>query len=688
MKKNLEVYNSIIIYSIIITFCIFFSLLYTLNEEPAYLYDFQYYWKLTNQYNEKLFSNPTSWWLDFKNTINISEYNPFFTVFLTPFSFFGTRNRNLFIAGLVVTFLFPALCLTTYFANQSLKKSGLILRKNQYITLLIVTFLFTPFWIPTLRGYPDIFGLIPFSVATWFLYETKFESRQSILKLLLISIAIYLPFLIRKWYAIPLIAISIASLFFSLLRIFKFNLSKSKIVYFFINYFSIGLLVIFLILFFQKDLAKIALETHYAEAYIAFQRGWSIHAKDGLEHFGAIVILIPFFTLWFLKEEKSFLSSYTSYLLLSVILTTIFFTQIQGIDRQHYLPIAYLLCEILLIFIGLLLNRTQYPIVSISLFIFISLWNFINSFSPTLGYPSAFLLPEKHYPPLKLKDYEALSKLAQIIEKDIPENSHIAVFSADFEINSSTLENFLSDKRIQRFTPLSIIDERDGFILDPFFADYAVTTMPTRLAAPEHQYGISIPANAIASEKNIGLAYTEIARIPTISPKGFIFVKKKIRPFTENEIFDFYSETASHHPTMVQNINPFNTAMLGAKLSEGQFYEEIIFVNHSRIILRPKSSKFVSLQFNFWPSWKTSGELTKTLHFSVRTPENLSEDCRGDNAPNFTAESESSIFLSNRITSGKIIFFNIPINKAKLMKFTVESAYSSKCAQAEIEYHE
>ena len=151
--------------------------------------------------------------------------------------------------------------------------AGVDNKYQPYIFVFLASFI--PFVTPTLRGYPDIIGMIPLSLCCLILFKVnilKYQGARFVLLAIAMGVLLWLPFAFRRWYAY-----SVVSLFVTLpfLNTFLFGeaarFSKERIFKYFIFFTLSGLVVIFLVCVFQFELAERILTTNYSDIYSAYK---------------------------------------------------------------------------------------------------------------------------------------------------------------------------------------------------------------------------------------------------------------------------------------------------------------------------------------------------------------------------------------------------------------------------------
>ena len=546
--------------------------IYVGQEDPAYLSDFHSYWKLYWVFGERFEQSPFDWSREIVILVKSSEYNPLFTVGLLPFNLLFGRSRIGYIEAVTCVYMIPAMFLTWQVTRKFIIKEGGELSPSLNYVLVGVAVFSVSFWIPTLRGYPDVLGLIPLSLATWYLWSLDFSRPQRWTTLIGVALLLYSPILIRKWYVFAVSAVIVASCILAVWQMIQGKANRQAWGVWVTHMATVGFMVVALAFILQGGMVLNALNFSYADAYIAFQRTGSEHLSEMLSRYG---LLIPLFSLsgWWLTTRKNRgLAKTYLYLFLCMLFKILFFTQIQGLGFQHHLPLGLFIA----ITTGLsiwawssflessqFLRRIFLQIVSATL-----IFNYMNVFFPSLQLPTARLLTEQYFPPLKLINLSSYQHLAEFIEREVEPHQRVSILGSNATLSQTLMENFLSDEGVAKLAHTAEVDEYEGFNLRPLYSDFLVIPSYPQVIDPTHQRVITIPTDTILRARSIGAAYEEIVRFPVRDNLDFL-VFRKVRAFHVEELLDFLSEFRDIPRPPGYGYTPMELALLGAQTRSG-----------------------------------------------------------------------------------------------------------------------
>src|SRR5690606_16042853 len=105
---------------------------------------------------------PAEWLHQVLRQVRQADYNPLPMVPLTPVYLLMGSSRPVYISALVALYLVPVCFMFAYLARRL---ADARLSSQAAWLALGVALLYVPFWRPTLRGLPDIVGLVPILAA-------------------------------------------------------------------------------------------------------------------------------------------------------------------------------------------------------------------------------------------------------------------------------------------------------------------------------------------------------------------------------------------------------------------------------------------------------------------------------------------------------------------------------------------
>lgn len=520
--------------------CVLFAAAYVGNETPGYFWDFAtYYDQLSNLKDEVGGGH----WRQVVSTLihtrgsdyNISPILPLLPIFLL----FGL-TRLAYILSLVVLYLVPACIVLVLLIRECWSGTG---RGIPFLFGLGFVLIYPMFWVPTLRGYPDIAALVPMGVAGLILLRTQWTLRASSLQCLVLGLLLWCSFLFRRHFAYSIVAMIVCTLVFAGFHIAQApGIRKHLIAIFLRNSCIAGAALSIPALIIQGPLIRKILSTSYENVYAAYQKGFfekltSVYNQNGL-FWTVLVVLGCLYTIYLRNEKLLFCLSIG-------IFSYSLFQRTQAPDIHHTLPFAFWLAPIAVWPLSIINTQFSAPFRSVMHVCFLSL-TWLISF-PSLAWaglqrnpPLSWTKPlqaSTTYPPFQLKNYSTLVQLVNQLEE--PEFAHksVLVLASSFDLNPSIVVSLRPGLR-SRLVNAGDVDLRDGFSLSTVLnADYIVTTRNPSIHLPwKHQQVIVIPSRALFDSGNpFSRLFQPIpSRIFTLTDGNSIHIfKRTSRPTAE-----------------------------------------------------------------------------------------------------------------------------------------------------------
>lgn len=148
----------------------------------------------------------------------------------------------------------------------------------------------------TLRGFPDIAGLVPILGTILFVLSTDMREKITFKNMLILGVLLWLPFALRRWYAYSIVVLYLTLPFFNF---FIHTLNERKQFKQFVNiciqFFGAGCVSLLLLVIFQKRLFLRVITTDYSHLYSAYAYGISLSFESLTSDLG--LYIIPFFVV-------------------------------------------------------------------------------------------------------------------------------------------------------------------------------------------------------------------------------------------------------------------------------------------------------------------------------------------------------------------------------------------------------
>ncbi|MGQ6465460.1 hypothetical protein ACUNET_23050 [Serratia sp. IR-2025] len=543
-KFSLFIFLSFILLAIIIQTSAFIAL-----EQNIYYWDFNGYWRMWEDFCVTFTNEPINSIRTVFHSVRHDDYNSLPVALTSWFYLFDLPSRLSYIISLTVMYLFPTVILFHLLCKR--------FSDNRAIEWLLITCIlpltFVAFWAPTMKGYPDISGLIPIIAALLYVSNNDLGDKVRIKKALVTGLLLWSPFLLRRWYAY-----TVVSLYLSLpvLNYFIYNNTKhsfERVIITIKSFFAAGTFSVLLTLIFQGALIRRIIETDYATLYSAYQSslGYSIDTVcNNIGFYLLPFVIIGLLSVFLEKNRNSkFLVIFSAF---NLIFSFFLFTRTQSPGIQHCLPFA--LWALIISAFGLkkllqLTNNKAYQcsvlgIVTVScMFI-----NYASLFSANQYQPFGKLLPIKSLP-MHVDNFNNYVELVKNIEMLTQGNDKVTILSSSSVLNDDMINTISHRKLTGKIAYASQVDLRDGINVESLLSRYFVVADPvqTHLSA-DGQRVITIPANEILSGDGIGSAFRKIGVGFKLSGGVTAFIYERTRPYTDNEIKNFFSLFFEYYP--------------------------------------------------------------------------------------------------------------------------------------------
>ncbi|HCT2124012.1 TPA: hypothetical protein OTQ61_003178 [Citrobacter koseri] len=563
MTKNNKVY--FISFVIVLVLALLNVHVFMGNEQSVYFWDSKNFWMQWMRYADLLFQSPLDWGVSVYTTVTKDDYNALSTALLFPFKFLPIDSRSAYIYAITITYLIPVILLATFILLKIFESKS----PFYVITTAILVVLYTPFWKPTLRGLPDVVGLIPVLCVIYFTIKNDLSNRVLLFKSVFLGILLWMPFAFRRWYIFTVITLYITLPFFVAFYHdikFKFELSKAKNIL--INFFISGIITVALALLIQKELITRIISTDYSTMYSAYQYGFS---KSLMVIFGDIgLFMMPFFIFGIISAISNIKTKQSVFVLFSAfsfVISVLLFTGTQTPGIHHVLPFSlwFLFVSIFgLNYISSLFKSkdTEHSLLTI-IMVGMTLISVSTFNKPFPSYKNDFhIFPDGLYP-YKVSNFDEYKRLSDRLVALTNSGDKISVFSSNYILNDDMLLTISNFKLTPRVFRVSQVDLRDKLRVEAFSTKYVVVTDPIQLHLnKDGQRVISYPATLLLNKKGIGSAYKKLDEKYQLSKGVSAYIYEKQRPFTESESQDFIKNIVNMYPQWNELYNNTKTLKL------------------------------------------------------------------------------------------------------------------------------
>jgi hypothetical protein len=541
-----------------IVFANLFAGWFVSREQYLYFWDYAEYWHDTILMVEMLRNAPLRAISQLLHSMRHYDYNYLPTLPLAmPMLVLG-ETRLVYVLSIVNIFAIPAALGLTAASKSIARNAGCLQTPTLSFLAPLTIFAFPPFWIPTLRGYPDIGGVAIVS-GILVLYFRKQPQVLKTEEMVLSGVLLAILVLFRRWYgfwAVSFILLSAVDAGFALWNEESLDFEACWKTY---------RPTIFVVVSFVIALAGIAwplvvhmITTPYRNIYSAYRGSSNIAgalhgvARGYLGSFFCGAFLFSAIVLAAVRHTRRV----CLLLLGQTILIVILFTHIQDFGSQH----IYLLLPTIIIFISLalleLVNMSNWIIVPVYLWFssmaFVPVfWIYNGPLSLTCQYISSL---GRCFPLVRHDLPEIRRLLAVLQDYNARAAGGVYVLASSYVINSSVIReanhsmgtNYEVTGKILRTAD---VDKRDGFPSPLLDARYVLVADPIQYhLRPEDQRVVSLPAEALLMHRNIGNAFDRLPESFVLDDNVKVYLFSKARPITKVELSELEEECERVYP--------------------------------------------------------------------------------------------------------------------------------------------
>ncbi|MBU9820592.1 hypothetical protein J1782_11860 [Rahnella sp. BCC 1045] len=547
MKINSRTIN-ILLFAISLSFIAFITTRYVGNEHNIYYWDSNGYWRFWQQFGSGLFSAPVSTMSTLLSSIKNDDYNLLPVAITSVFYIVGGESRLVYILSLSIVYLFPVTLLFYILINQFSEEKSVWWKG----ILLVLPATFVAFWAPTLRGYPDICGLVFILFAVIYSSKADLSGKLDLKKAIILGLLLWAPFLLRRWYAYTIVSlyISLPLLNYylyktnghSLKRIFKIA------VFFFVSGMSSVLLSVIL----QWNLLKRIASTDYSFIYSAYQSSVELSINNVIHDIG--LYLLPMFLLsiclsfFTRKTQKDYLVIFSAF---NLIFSFFIFTRTQSPGVHHCLPFALWALIVSTFGLQYIFSKLSNNASKITFIGFITIVCLVVNQQSLFDKNDNFitnLLPIK-YLPMRVDNYNNYLRLSSDIQGMLHGDDKLTVLSSSSVLNDNMLDTLSNQKLSNFIAGISQVDLRDGLNVPSLMSKYFIVADPVQTHLnPSGQQVITIPADQLLRNEGIGKAFKRIGQGYPLERGVTAYIYERMRPYTYDEMMSFISKYYVSYP--------------------------------------------------------------------------------------------------------------------------------------------
>jgi hypothetical protein len=521
------------------------AVIYISLEEPVYYWDFAAYFDTFNRQGALLADSPLQWLGQLRTSIATDDYSAAILVPLMPFHILFGGSRLSYVAGIVAVYLIP----TALFIGRIsyLEAATEISSSRSWFTVWIAALLYTPFWAATLRGLPDIAGCLALSAATYFLWKSRFLTQEPVISGIRVGVCLWLAFVLRRWYAYPVIGLGISAAFFCLLQVAKDRdfpaLLKA----------ALGgacaiLVVAGAALALQQPLVLKILGTSYGDIY----SGYKTNFVSQIDQLGSRLSYVN----WLLIAIGLYISvirrnRFSLFCAVASALTFFLFTRMQDPDRHHSMPMFLWLfpayAQAIVAIVSMPALRSRWSTAAIAVAAGLAFFGTFFPIGRQVLSPISYVFAREATLPLHLDNLPEYRRLIDDLVGRMGPEDRFSVFASGSVMSDSLLYEMDKDL-FSRIEWTCQVDSRDQFRPGVLRSRYVVATDPpvTHLQSGA-QLCVTIPDQYIVEGKGIGATYRRIAAYQLSGDvKGYLY--EQVRPVSKTEIDALYTEFRKKYP--------------------------------------------------------------------------------------------------------------------------------------------
>ncbi len=568
-------------------FVYFLTIYFFSFEQNIYFWDFKLYWTIWQSTTQALNAD----WQQALHWVNMTVQNADYNAvsILIPAviaSIFSLEtNRITYLLLLNLCYLVPVIWLF-----YGLLRSTLLKNVENYVHILsivLITF-FTSFWVPSLRGMPDIIGIIFVILSTYWVINRNFTLKITPINALILGVLLYAPFLLRRWYAYTVVTLYLT---LPVLNYFYYQskLQFKNIVFLLINFAIAGVITIGLAWYFQLPLLQRIIATDYSNIYSAYQDGLLASFITLYQGFGLSPTLLMLVGLVSIPFVEKYNRLFMLVVLVNLVVSFLLLTRTQSPGAHHLLPFhlwAFILTIGGMLFILQCINSKKGIIFSI-LFTggFVLIYH-LTFHQYQIKDEWKWLLPIQ-VKPFSFKNIANYQKLADDVVKLTQNGGKLTVLSSSYTLNDEILDTLSNFQLKARNNEITHVDLRDRWRLGQFQSHYLIFADSKQTHRNSGQELFQLWAKEFENNSSIAKAYRRLPQYYELDNGAVAYIYEKTRAFNTSELEEFFTKVYKIHPDWYQP-QADQLLKLLASLRENT-------VEHSQYAMQPNGSLVMTL---------------------------------------------------------------------------------------------
>jgi hypothetical protein len=409
------------------------------------------------------------------------------------------------------------------FGSRMLAGNRGITRRAAFALVLVLVLTLPQFWVPIVRGQPDVGGLILVGATLIINARAPLDLRRPgallVMGILLGSMVIF-----HRWYAYWALAFLCSVVVVGLLTVCR-DQRSSRQVYWRLarNTAIIGLTSACWLVIFSGPAVKTMLTTDYSQVYHAYKfssSNWEVFGR-AVQYFGPAFVALSLAGLCIsLRSARMRLPAVA--LVLQLVIPFALFSRVQDFDIHHYyllLPSMVFLAAPAMYLLLRSGTRVGWLIRSVAaVLVTTSVLAVLTPFGQQLPSTVSLVLPSARIAPLERDDLDQLvglgQRVADLLTRDGPKTMYVIASSPVMsdDMVASALPNSDEGRTAQRrLLRTSHVDGRDPFPQDLADADYILVATPTQYhLGPERQHVIGLLADEIRPGGSLSTYYAPL----------------------------------------------------------------------------------------------------------------------------------------------------------------------------------
>ena len=664
-----------------------FTVYFIKQERYIYNWDMLAYWDPYVEIGRSLLVSPLSAIKSILLTVRYSDYNDLPVVPLLPFYYIFGETRLGYILAISNIYLLPSILILTYISERIVGSYRQGVDLTVFSLIFVTILIFGPLWIPSLRGYPDVLGLIFIGLVLLIYMGTPLE-KQNVVLLLLTAVFLFIMALNRRYYNFWVEGFFVAAFlerFSSMLasgtRNYREYLNLIK------NLFIIAVVFILLGVVITGPMIKRQLTTDWAEIYGAYQQSssWLERCLEFPKHFGLLYSALAIIGLVISIRIKR-IRQFAIFLTLQTVVTIIAFTRVQSFDFHQYL----LICPAFLIFTAVFVDRSvsflRGPLprlVFIVLYLVFIVSMFAYSLIPGFSVPRqmVFLYPTELYKPLVRDDLKEINRLLEYIERlsaDKP-GASFYLLSSSALWNSSILQTAVKEKykdpaTMPKINTTSDVDKRDGFPLQFFTSRYVIVAEPPQYHLnKKNQQIITLPSEKILKKEGIGLNYKELPESFDLDKNIILHVYEREKPPDYASIRSTLNDFLTYYPRMADRYDVLPLDLFAAGGDGAGANTNVKYLLGNTVSLSLGVSVPTEADFSF------NGDLK-----SMRITPSLGDDCGSQSGAELVLTGDGREIFRRAVKSGDTESYDVDLAGVDRLRLSAMNTGSEDCGALNI----